>query len=285
MLPSMNIMTLLCHASALLRNSSSPRLDSELILADVLDVDRPMLYARADDRLERARFDQFRALLEKRRQGYPIAYITGEKEFWSLSLKVDKHTLIPRPESEHLVERALQLLPSPSAGCQPRILELGTGSGAIAIAIASERPDCMVTATDCSAEAIATACANAARLGLDNIVFRKAEWFCTLCARDYYLVLANPPYLSEQELAMRWWELRHEPRMALDGGSDGMQHLGHIIANAGDFLCTGGWLVLEHGCNQAERVQRLLGRYGREDISTVRDYAGHQRVSCGRYHG
>ena len=278
----MQIQQLLQYATGQLSKLPTPRLDSELLLAEVLGCDRCHFYAHADEIVSSEPQRFFQALLNARRQGRPLAYLLGRREFWSLQLSVNAHTLIPRPETEHLVELALRLLPL-SGHSMPRVLDLGTGSGAIAIALACEHLDCAITATDLCPHALRVALANARRHAPGRIRFFEGSWFNALpndpAAANYALIISNPPYLSTDDPALSAPPLCFEPRQSLAVGQDGLQALHHILRTAPEYLGPGGYLLLEHGANQAQAVRTLLSEHGYADIGTIPDLQGLERVS------
>jgi release factor glutamine methyltransferase len=253
------------------------RIDAQLLLLHVLGragTDRGWLLAHDDDPLDagaRARFDD---LCRRRLAGEPAAYLTGHKELFGLRLQVDARVLVPRPDTETLVEWALELLQERAS---PRVIDLGTGSGAIALAIAHARGDAVVEAVDRSADALAVARANARRLGL-SVQFRAASWLDG--AGLYDLVASNPPYIRRDDEHLP--DLAHEPRQALVGGADGLDDLRAIVAAAPRHLLPGGWLLLEHGWDQAEAVRALLRAAGFAEVASRRDLAGIERCSGGR---
>jgi release factor glutamine methyltransferase len=254
------------------------RLDAALLLLHVLGraaSDRGWLIAHDEDELAAQRQAPFESLCRRRAAGEPLAYLTGEREFFGLPLQVDARVLVPRPDTETLVEWSLQVL---AGRHRPDVVDLGTGSGAIALAIASARPDAQVEAVDRSADALAIASANAQRLELP-VRFRQADWLQG--AGRYDLVASNPPYIPEADPHLR--ELRHEPASALVAGVDGLDDLRTIIAAAPPHLHPGGWLLLEHGWDQAPAVRALLQAAGFREVASRRDLAGHERCSGGRW--
>lgn len=255
------------------------RLDAQALLADAMGCGRSRLLAWPDHEPERSACQRFMALVERRAAGEPLAYLTGTREFWSLPLRVTSATLVPRPETELLVELALQRL-RPSAHCT--VADLGTGNGAIALAIASERPRWRVTATDRSTAALTIARANALALGLETIEFRTGDWCAALGHDTFDLIVANPPYVAADDTHLQSAELRYEPREALTPGADGLTAIRTIVATAGDHLKPGGWLILEHGYDQGGGVWRLFAEAGYAQIEGLRDLAGQPRATVGR---
>ena len=254
------------------------RLDAEVLLAHVLGRPRSALIAHAEQCVDAAAVARYRMLLARRAGGEPIAYLIGEREFWSLMLAVSPAVLIPRPETEQVVERTLALLPErPRADDEIRVADLGTGSGAIALALSYERPLWKLTATDQSAAALQLARGNAARARLDRIEFLEGDWFAPLGARRFHAIVSNPPYVAGGNVAMR--TLRFEPAAALSPGPCGLEALHHLIALARRHLETGGWLVLEHGADQAVEVAAALVAAGYARVRCHRDLAGHDRVT------
>ncbi len=254
----------------------SAALDARVLLQFVTGLDHASVLRdprRPLSPMEQQHFDE---ALARRRDGEPVAYITGEREFWSLPLRVTGDTLIPRPDTEVLVERALARIPEDA---QWRIADLGTGSGAVALAIARERPRCRVIATDRSAEALAVARDNAERLHLRKLEFRPGSWFDVIAPGECQVVVSNPPYVPDGDPHLDSGDVHHEPRLALVGGSDGLDPIRLIIAGAAMALTPGSWLLLEHGFDQGEAVQDLLARAEFEMIETHRDLAGLERVT------
>ena len=259
---------------------SNPRLEAEILLAHVLDKPRTHLFAWPDNPLDRDSQVRFESLVARRLSGEPSAYLTGCREFWSLDLKVTHETLIPRPETELLVERALQLIPVKSA---VQIADLGTGSGAISAAIASERPACRLLATDISAAALAVASENFKKLGLENLRCAMGDWCSALPAElRFDLIVSNPPYVASDDPHLAEDGLPWEPASALISGVDGLNDIRKIVQTAADHLLPGGWLLLEHGYDQGEQVVRMLSSAGYRNCSTTRDLGGMGRVSQGQ---
>jgi release factor glutamine methyltransferase len=255
-------------------------LEAALLLCHLLHKPRSYLYAWPERRLSEQEHEHYQRLIERRLSGEPIAHITGWREFWSLPLRVTPDTLIPRPETELLVERALQLAQSVHA---PRIADLGTGSGAIAIALASERPDAEIDAVDRSDQALTVARENAIRLGYLSIGFLHGDWCEALPAgRRYDLILSNPPYIEPDDPHLRQGDLPREPASALVSGSDGLADIRAIARQARQRLKPGGWLLLEHGYRQGAAVRQILAQLGYEAVETHRDLARQPRATEGR---
>ncbi|MGE5624213.1 MAG: peptide chain release factor N(5)-glutamine methyltransferase [Bacillota bacterium] len=272
---------LLADAVRRLANASdSPSLDAELLLCHALGRDRGYLRAHPESAPSLDELQAFEKLIAGRAGGEPIAYLTSKREFWSLPLKVTPATLIPRPETERLVELALERIPIDAGFC---VLDLGTGSGAVALAIAHERPRIHVTATDKSAEALQVARENAASLGITNVEFMEGDWFAALGGRRFQVIVSNPPYVTEADTHLRHGDVRFEPRTALVAGPDGLDSLRRIIQAAPEHLETGGSLLLEHGLDQGAAVRALLQAAGYSAVETWRDLAGLERVSGARW--
>lgn len=267
---------LLARAGELREIAASHRLDTELLLCKVLARERAFLYARPETELTDAQARQFDHLFARRQGGEPMAYILGEREFWTLRLKVSPATLIPRPETELLVELALALVVEPAA----RVLDLGTGSGAIALALAQERPAWQIAGIDSSAAALAVAEANRVALGLVNVRFRHGDWFGGETDR-YHLIVANPPYIDAADPHLARGDVRFEPRAALVAADAGMAALRAISAGAPEHLRPGGWLLLEHGSSQGAAVRECCVAVLQE-VRTWHDLAGCERVTGGR---
>lgn len=270
------------QAGRQLASSPSARLDAECLLMQVCALSRSELITRGEQPLTQTQTRQLLKLLQRRRQGEPIAHLTGRREFWSLELAVSKATLIPRPETELLVERALARIP-PAA--RWTIADLGTGSGAVALAIASERPRCRVIATDNAREALAVAGHNARRLGLTRIAFRVGDWLSALGNDIADMIVSNPPYVREDDPCLQQGDVRFEPMSALAAGRDGLSAIRAILNEAKAHLTPNGWLLLEHGYDQAPAVAGLMRQAACEDIGCYADLAGHDRVSECRANG
>lgn len=252
------------------------RLDGEILLCTVMNQPRHFIYAHGDIPVSDDIIADFNSLIAKRAAGFPLAYLTGQKEFWSLTLDVTRDTLIPRPETERLVELALKMIPAEG---RYSLLDLGTGSGAIAIALAGERPHCLLTATDISPAALDVARHNAARLKLNNIRFLQSDWFASLPAQHFDLIISNPPYVETGYSGFISGEIRHEPRIALDGGTHGLNPYQRIIPAARAWLRSGGCIMFEHGSRQASAIRQLLELNHYQKILTVQDEAGLDRVT------
>lgn len=262
-------------------DTDDARIDSELLLAHVLQRPRSYLFAHPEAAVAPLQCGIYRALVARRRAGEPLAYLVGRQEFWSLELALDGSTLVPRPETELLVELALQCLGAAPA----RVLDLGTGSGAIALALAHERPRWRVLGIDRDPRALAVAAANAARLGLANARFAPGDWFAGLAGERFDLVVSNPPYIRDADPCLQDAGLRHEPRHALASGADGLDALRRIAAAAPAHLAGGAWLICEHGAQQGEAVRALLRAAGLDEVATHRDLAGRERATLGRNRG
>ncbi|MFO1401529.1 MAG: peptide chain release factor N(5)-glutamine methyltransferase [Steroidobacteraceae bacterium] len=272
------VAALLRAATARLAAAGTPRLDAELLLAEVLGLGRGALLAHGDDPLAAAVVARFETLVGRRAAGEPLAYLTGRREFWSLALAVTPDVLVPRPETELLVERAPAL--RDAGPCA--VADLGTGSGAIALALARERPAWRILATDRSAAALAVARGNAARLGIANVEFAQGEWCAALGARRFALIVSNPPYIAAADPALADPALRHEPAGALCPGPTGLEALAAIAGQARDHLEPGGHLLLEHGAGQRETLARLLVSLGYAHVRCHADLAGLDRVTEAR---
>lgn len=268
-------------ASAELPDSPSARLDAELLLAHVLGKPRSYLRTWPEREPSAAQCAAFAALLARRRSGEPVAYLLGRQGFWSLELEVAPHTLIPRPDTELLVENALALGPAGPA----RVLDLGTGTGAIALALACERPAWQLLGVDRVAEAVRLAERNRDRLKLDNARFLESLWFAALGGEKFQLIVGNPPYIAADDPHLVQGDVRFEPASALVAGRDGLDDIREIIAQAPAHLEAGGWLLLEHGFDQAAAVRALFAVRGFTAVDSRRDLGGHERITLGRWPG
>ncbi len=253
--------------------------EAESLLSHVLGKSRSWLYSHGDDGVDAAGAARFDDLLGRRVAGEPVAYLIGRRGFWQFDLNVTPATLIPRPETELLVELALDRL----SGDRPwRVVDLGTGSGAIALALAHERPNAQVVATDASAAALDVARGNAEALKLSRVEFRAGSWFDPLRGERFDLIASNPPYIADDDPHLTRGDLRHEPRPALASGADGLDALRVLAAGAVDHLQPGGWLLVEHGWDQAEPVRGLLHAAGLLEVRTARDLGNRDRITVGR---
>ncbi|CAM7644936.1 peptide chain release factor N(5)-glutamine methyltransferase [Lelliottia nimipressuralis] len=265
-------------AASELSSSESPRRDAEILLEHVTGKARTYLLAFGETLLTPEQEAQLAVLLARRKTGEPVAHLTGEREFWSLPLYVSAATLIPRPDTECLVEQALARLPD--GPC--RILDLGTGTGAIALALASERPDCQITAVDVMPDAVALAQRNLARLGFSNVQINQSSWFSALAQHAFEMIVSNPPYIDEHDPHLSQGDVRFEPLTALVAANDGLADIEHIITTAREHLVPGGWLLLEHGWTQGAAVRALYSAAGYASVETCRDYGGNERLTLGK---
>ncbi|NND44462.1 MAG: peptide chain release factor N(5)-glutamine methyltransferase [Xanthomonadales bacterium] len=261
-----------------LAGQRSPRLEAEILLAHVLSTPRSFFYANPELELPDGRATAYRAALRRRARGEPIAYITGQREFWSLTLNVTPAVLIPRPETELLVECALAVL---DGGVPARVADLGTGSGAVALAIASERSECEVHATDVQAEAIEVAQHNARNLGLERVRFHVGSWLEPL-EGVFDVIVSNPPYVRAGDPHLDEGDCRFEPGIALTDGGDGLAAIREIVQQAPARLAPGGWLMLEHGHDQGDAVRQLFAGGAWSAVETRPDLAGLERVTMGQ---
>ena len=258
------------------------RIDARLLLQHLLGVDHAFLLTYPDQVLTSQQTQEFFRLVKRRIDGMPIAYLTGERAFYDLTFKVTEAVLIPRPETELLVELALKLVPADQFS---RILDLGTGSGAIAITIAKHRPHSQVTAVDLSADAIVVSGWNAKNLQVDNLRFITGNWFDELLGERFDLIISNPPYVAESDPHLQQGDLRFEPQIALSAGVDGLSCIRHIIDAAPKYLVNSGWLLLEHGYDQAVECRRLLEKMDFRNICCYPDLAGIMRITGGQHLG
>ncbi|HEU4708266.1 MAG TPA: peptide chain release factor N(5)-glutamine methyltransferase [Methylophilaceae bacterium] len=282
-------------SAALTLPSNEARLEAQILLQHCLDVNRAWLIAHENDAMEANNHAEFEAMLKRRLAGEPIAYILGKREFYGLEFKVTPDTLIPRPDTETLVEAALERIPNDQL-C--RVLDLGTGTGAIAIAIAKHRPHAQVTAVDQSSATLAVAEENARNLlaphsserirqegeGIQvaNLRLLQSDWFSALASETFDVIVSNPPYVAEHDPHLQQGDLRFEPMTALSAGKDGLDDIRRIIQQAPKHLAPGGWLMLEHGYDQADRVSALLSDSGFVSVNSAADLGGILRVTYGK---
>ncbi|HHL0035250.1 peptide chain release factor N(5)-glutamine methyltransferase [Enterobacter mori] len=262
-----------------LSESESPKRDAEILLEHVTGKSRTYLLAFGETLLTAEQEAQLAALLARRKTGEPVAHLVGEREFWSLPLYVSAATLIPRPDTECLVEQALARLPT--SACS--ILDLGTGTGAIALALATERPDCTVTAVDVMPDAVTLAQRNVERLGLGNVTVLQSSWFTALENRLFALIVSNPPYIDEHDPHLAQGDVRFEPLTALVAANEGLADLDHIVTTSRQHLLPGGWLLVEHGWTQGNAVRALFTNAGYREVATCRDYGGNERLTLGQW--
>jgi len=265
-------------AVSALSTSESPRRDAEILLEHVTGKARTFILAFGETQLTAAQEQQLAMLLARRKTGEPVAHLTGEREFWSLPLYVSAATLIPRPDTECLVEQALARLPD--SPC--RILDLGTGTGAIALALASERPDCQVTAVDVMPDAVELAQRNLERLDFRNVQILQSSWFSAIANQSYDMIVSNPPYIDQHDPHLSQGDVRFEPLTALVAANEGLADIEHIISSAREHLVSGGWLLLEHGWTQGRAVRALFCAAGYESVETCRDYGNNDRLTLGK---
>lgn len=260
-------------------DANDAKFEALLLLQNTLKVNRAWLLAHEHDILQDTADADFTALLTRRLAGEPIAYILGCREFYGLNLSVSPDTLIPRPDTETLVEAALDKIP---ADANDAILDLGTGTGAVALAIAQHRPHAQVTAVDASQGALRIAEHNANQLGLSHVRFSLSNWFAALEGERFKLIVSNPPYIEHDDIHLTQGDLRFEPMSALASGADGLDDIRAIIADSLTYLLPQGWLMLEHGYNQAQSVADLMAENGLVDIATIKDLGGNDRVTIGK---
>ncbi len=265
-------------AEILTPTSSSARLDAEILLGHILGMTRVGLISGSGTPVSSDDSERFHCLIRQRSEHKPVAQLVGHREFWSLTLTVTDDTLVPRPETELLVERALEYLTTDTTA---RALDLGTGTGAIALALATERPQLRITATDISQAALTTASRNAATLGIGRIKFIEGDWLSATGEQLFSIILSNPPYVADDEWEETDPELGYEPELALRSGADGLDAIRVIVAGAPSSMEPGGWLLIEHGFRQGPEVRKLFERAGFNNVATHNDLAGHPRVTEG----
>lgn len=270
---------ILLQATQLLSQSNSPKLDAELLLAAVLKTTRTYFISHPEREITPTEFSEFTALLKQRQEGKPIAYLIGHKEFWSLDLVVTPDTLIPRPETELLVEQVLKKI----TGKKKYIADLGTGSGAIALALAKEHPDWIIHATDISPDALDIAKLNAERLHISNVTFFQGDWCNALPEQTYDVIVSNPPYVAEEELPLMSPGVAFEPQAALFSKDQGLADLRKIINSAHSYLKPKGLLFLEHGFQQACAIQSIFTQMGYTEVTVYKDLAGLDRITTARW--
>ncbi len=272
------ITELLQKAEQSIHSSESARLDAEILFCDLMQFDRCRIYSHPQQLVPEDKSVLFQFLIEQRQQGHPIAHLTGKKEFWSLELAINKYTLIPRPETELLVETALQMIPENAAF---NILDLGTGSGAIAIAIASERPDCKIVATDINKNALTIAKENAQTHRIENIQFYLSDWYQNIPLQSFDLIVSNPPYIKQDDEHLSQGDVRFESELALVAGADGMQAIKMILENAKHYLASDACLLIEHGYDQKLLVQEAFLKHDFKQLKTFQDLSGQDRMTIG----
>ena len=264
-----------------LGGSESPLLDAQLLLQQVLQCDRQYLYMHPERPLKEGQWQEFRELVEKRRVGHPVAHLLGYQDFWSLTLEVNPSTLIPRPDTEIVVEQALQLILPQHA----RVLELGCGTGAISLALASERPAWQFEAVDFETAAVELAIRNRDRYQLQSrVAIYGSDWFSAVSSGEFDLIVSNPPYIDPEDRHLERGDVRFEPRTALTAGAQGYADLEHIITRGHRYLASHGWMILEHGYQQAANVTKLFAENGYQKVNTAKDYANLDRVTFAQRH-
>ncbi|MFA6302834.1 MAG: peptide chain release factor N(5)-glutamine methyltransferase [Legionella sp.] len=259
-------------------NNTDARLEAEILLATALNSTRTYIYAHPEQELNPNQVTHYQNLIQQRAQGTPIAYLTGTRDFWSLTLNVNPHTLIPRHETERLVELALELIPDKP---NTQILDLGTGSGAIALALAKEKPHWQIDACDRSQEALDTALGNAQKNGITSVNFYLSDWFKQIPPKRYHAILSNPPYIAEKDPHLNQGDLRFEPQNALVSGQDGFADLQYILEHALNWLLPSGLVLVEHGFEQKLKLKSIINGLGYKNAHTWQDMHGHDRVSGG----
>lgn len=282
----MRIDDALVWAAKELEGGESPSVDAKVLLANVIGKDATYLFTWPDKALEQQALERFKQAIERRRLGEPVAYITGKRDFWTLTLATSPHTLIPRPDTEVLVEQVLNRLPQSNKGSKGNdacfsICDLGTGTGAIALALATELPQASVTGVDFKQEAVELATHNASLNRINNATFIQSDWFAALNNMQFDVIVSNPPYIEDSSTYLKQGDVQFEPKTALISGEDGLRDIRHIINKSQSYLAAGGLIAFEHGYNQGESVRTLLLKAGFTDVETVKDYGGNDRVTLG----
>lgn len=273
------IKVLLDQASEHLNHIETAKLDSEIIMCHILNIERSILHAYPERIVSVPDVNSYVRMIEQRARHIPVSYLTGRKEFWSMEFMVDNNTLTPRPETEHLLESALKLIPDTTS---KNVLDLGTGCGAIAISVAKERSRCQVTAVDISEPCLIITKQNMKKFGIKNMSVLKSHWFSNLSGK-YDFIISNPPYIRRNDPCLEKGGLQFEPRHALVAGNEGLDAIRIIIDQSPAYLNDAGWLLLEHGCDQGKAVRQMLESTGFGSISTIKDYSELERVSTAQY--
>lgn len=262
--------------------SDSARLDIELILCHILQKNRTWIFTWPDKTLTPDQQKIFDDFFQRRKNGEPVAHIIGQREFWSLTLSVNNSTLIPRPDTELLVETALELFASDSPAQQRNCLDLGTGTGAIVLALASEKPNWHLLGVDQSSTAVELAEKNRVAFGFGHVEILQSDWFSKIAAQEFDVIVSNPPYIDPQDPHLSQGDVRFEPHSALVADNHGLADIEWIVRESWDYLRSDGWLLLEHGYDQGDAVRTLLSRRGFVAVGTRRDFGGNERVSLGK---
>jgi len=265
-------------ADSFLEFSDTPKLDAELLLCQVLDCNRTYLFTWPDKTVTTEQYLEFQSLCARRNKGEPIAHITGVRDFWSLELEVNPSTLIPRPDTETLVEQALELVQGQFSGTG---LDLGTGTGAIALALAKELPKWQWLGVDYSSDAVELAERNRLKNQIENCQFKKSDWYSAINSQKFDLIVSNPPYINKQDPHLNEGDVRFEPLSALVAEDEGLADIKHILSKARSFLSRNGSVLIEHGYDQGESVREIFVQYGYEKVRTITDLSGNDRVSIG----
>ena len=279
---SLTVAQAIAWATQTLQNTSdSPKLDAEVLLLHVLDKPKSYLFTWPEAELTDVQLSTFEKLIAERETGHPVAHLVGVREFWSLELEVNNSTLIPRPDTETLVEKALSLdLP-----INAKMLDLGTGTGAIALSLASEQPDWQVTAVDYSEQAVSLAKRNQQKLALNNVTILHSDWFSSVSNQQFDLIVSNPPYIDELDEHLNQGDVRFEPKSALVAPDNGMADIKLIIEQARQYLAPNGYLLIEHGYQQALLLQEFFAQMAYSNILTIKDMAGCDRVTMAQLQG